>query len=72
MKDQRKWIKTHNKKLDGLISHKKEINGINENPNLVITNILPRTINNEKCKILTYGSNHGSNIVNEGATTFYL
>ena len=32
-KEERKWIKTHNKILDGLISHKKEIIGINENPN---------------------------------------
>ena len=41
-----------------MISHKKEINGINENPNSIITNLSSRTINNEEYKILTYGLNH--------------
>ena len=58
-KEERKWIKTHNKKLDGLISHKKEISGINQNPNSIITNLSSRTINNEEYKILTSGLNHG-------------
>ena len=49
----------HNKKLDGLISHKKEINWINENPNSIITNLSSTTINYEEYKILTYGLNHG-------------
>ena len=53
-KEERKCIKTQNKKLDGLISHNKEINVINENPVLSF-----RTINNEEYKILTYGLNHG-------------
>ena len=49
----------HNKKLDGLISHKKEINWISENPNSIITNLSSTTINYEEYKILTYGLNHG-------------
>ena len=54
-----KWFKIHNKKLDGLIYHKKEINEINENPNSVITNLSSRTINNKEYKIVNYGLNHG-------------
>ena len=42
-----------------MISHKREINGINQNPNSVITNLSPRTINNKEYKILTYRLNHG-------------
>ena len=45
-KEVRKWIKTHNKKHEGLICRKREINGINENPNSVITNLSSNTINN--------------------------
>ena len=52
-------MKMHNKKLDGLTSHKKEINRINENPNWITANLSSRTINNEEYKILTYGLNHG-------------
>ena len=57
-KEEHKWIKTQNKNLDDLISHKKEISAINENPNSVITNLSSRTINNDGYKILTYGLNH--------------
>lgn len=57
-KEEHKWIKTQNKNLDDLISHKKEINAINENPNSVITNLSSRTSNNDGYKILTYGLNH--------------
>ena len=57
-KEEHKWIKTQNKNLDDLISHKKEISAINENPNSVITNLSSRTINNDGHKILTYGLNH--------------
>ena len=58
-KEERKWIKTHNKILDGLISHMKEIIRINENPNQIITNVSSRTINNKENEILNYGLNHG-------------
>ena len=57
-KEEHKWIKTQHKNLDDLISHKKEINAINENPNSVITNLSSRTSNNDGYKILTYGLNH--------------
>ena len=46
-KEEHKWIKTQHKNLDDLISHKKEINAINENPNSVITNLSSRTSNND-------------------------
>ena len=49
----------HNKKLDCLISYKKEINGINENSNSILINLSSRTINNEEYEILAYGLNHG-------------
>ena len=42
-----------------MISCKEEINGINENPNSVITNLSSKAINNEEYKILTYELNHG-------------
>ena len=58
-KEEHKWIKTQNKNLDDLISHKKEISAINENPNSVITNLSSRTINKEEYRILTYGLNYG-------------
>ena len=45
--------------LNGLISHKKEINGMNENPNLIITNLSSRAINNDEYKTLISGLNHG-------------
>ena len=58
-KEERKWIKTHNKKRHGLISRKKEINRINENPNSIITNLSSKTITKEEYNILSYGLNHG-------------
>ena len=42
-----------------MISHKKEVNGINENLNSIITDLSSRTINEDQYKILTYGLNHG-------------
>ena len=51
-KEERKWIKTHNKRLHGLISRKKEINRINENPNSIITNLSSKTITKEEYNIL--------------------
>ena len=42
-----------------MISHKKEISGINEDPNSIITNLLSRTIDNDEYKILTYGLKYG-------------
>ena len=42
-----------------MISHKKEINGINEDPNSIITNLLSRAIDNDEYKILTYGLKYG-------------
>ena len=41
------------------MSQKKEIHGINENPNSVITSLSSRTINKEEYRILTYGFNYG-------------
>ena len=58
-KDESKWIRTHNEKVDNLISEKKAINGISENPNLVITNLSSCNLNNNEYKILTYGLQHG-------------
>ena len=51
-KEEHKWIKKHNKKLHGLISRKKEINRINENPNSIITNLSSKTITKEEYNIL--------------------
>ena len=41
------------------MSQKKEIHGINENLNSVITSLSSRTINKEEYRILTYGFNYG-------------
>ena len=58
-KEESKWIRIHNQKLDNLISENKAINGISENPNSVITNLSSQNLNNNECKILTYGFKHG-------------
>ena len=58
-KEESKWIRTHNKKLDNLTNEKKAINGISDNPNSVITNLSSRNLNNNENKILTYGLKHG-------------
>ena len=38
-KEERKWIRTHHKKLKNLINEKKAINRISDNPTSVITNL---------------------------------
>ena len=59
MKEERKWIKIHNKKLDNLKNEKKAINGKSDHPSLVITNLLSRNINSNEYKILNYSLKHG-------------
>ena len=54
-KEESKWIKTHNKKLDNLINEKKSINVINS----VITSLSSRSLNNNEQRILTYVLKHG-------------
>ena len=58
-KEESKWIRTHNEKLDNLRNETKVINGISDKPNSVITNLSSRNLNNMKYKILTYGLKHG-------------
>ena len=38
-KEERKWIRTHNKKLKNLINEKKAMNRISDNPTSLITNL---------------------------------
>ena len=59
LKDEKKIIKHHWKKLNSLIKEKKKGNNIHENPNPVVTNLSSHDLSNEELSILKFGLKHG-------------
>ena len=59
LKDEKKIIKRHQKKLDSLIKEKNKENNIHENPNPVVTNLSSHDLSNEELSILKFGLKHG-------------
>ena len=59
LKDEKKIIKRHRKKLDSLIKEKNKENNIHENPNPVVTNLSSHDLSNEELRILKFGLKHG-------------
>ena len=59
LKDKKKIIKHHRKKLDSLIKEKNKENNIHENPNLVVTILSGHNLLNEELSILKSGFKHG-------------
>ena len=59
LKDEKKIIKRHRKKLDSLIKEKNKENNIHENPNPVVTNLSSHDLSNEELSILKFGLKHG-------------
>ena len=59
LKDEKKIIKRHQKKLDSLIKEKNKENNIHENPNPVVTNLSSHDFSNEELGISKFGLKHG-------------
>ena len=59
LKDEKKIIKRHRKKLDSLIKEKNKENNIHENPNPVVTNLSSHDLSNEELSTLKFGLKHG-------------
>ena len=50
---------THNKKFESLSKKKQQKDGIKENPNITIWNLILRTLSNDEYQVLHYELNHG-------------
>ena len=59
LKDEKKIIKRHGKKLDSLIKEKNKENNIHENPNTLVTNLSSHDLSNEELGILKFELKHG-------------
>ena len=59
LKDEKKIIKRHGKKLDSLIKEKNKENNIHENPNHFVTNLSSHDLSNEELGILKFELKYG-------------
>ena len=59
LKDEKKIIKRHQKKLDSLINEKNKENNLHENPNPVVANLSSHDLSNEELSILKFVLKHG-------------
>ena len=50
---------THEKKFNNLYTNKQKEEGVKENPNNTIWNLITRVLSNEEYQVLRYGLNHG-------------
>ena len=58
LKEEKKIIKRHQKKLDTLLEERDETRGISTNPNTIITNLSSHVLTKGEYDILQYGLKH--------------